>query len=281
LTWLRDRTFGAESVPTLSGLRARKHATGSAVAVVIAGTPADATARAIRACVQSDLIDDAGLVDEIVISDPDGGGRGFALRQSLAAIRSDIVLFLDGGIRNFSPRIAVRMIAPLLLEEQLVFIKGFAPSISPKSGGRAADHGMARPLLAASFPELDAFEQPFARETAARTALLRRLAFPPGEGVDAALLIDALEAAGAGALGQSDLGGSIHRTTPVSHYDGDIAMTVLRRAGERGRIRPFADATVYPLLVRDRASEQPDLPPIESGHAVRRSRRPRPARVAN
>lgn len=274
------REYGAESVPTLTGLRARKHATRARVGVIVAGESGASTVTAIRAAIERDLIDGAGLVDEICVSDPAGIGRGAALRNGLRQTNASIVLLLDGGIRNFSPRIAVRMLSPLLLEETLSFVKGFTTRISPKGGGRAADHGAARPLLAASFPELDAFVQPFSREVAARATLLRSLSFPRGEGIDAGLLIGAFEIAGLDTMGQADLGGSLHRTAPVAHYDGDIALTVLRRAEERGRMRPFADASVYPLLVRDTISGLPELPPLGRGHVIRSRRPPRLVRTA-
>lgn len=279
MTWRAERTFGAESVPTLTALRARKAATGATVAAVIAGRVDSPTVLAIEDSIRCDLIG-ADLVDEVLVHDPRGLGRGTAMRAGVRTTDASIVVFVDGGVRNFAPRLVVRLVAPLLLDDSLVMTKGYVSKISPKSGGRASDHGMARPLLAASYPELDELDQPLSRETAGRASLLRRVRFAPGEGVDVALLIDAFETAGLDAIGQVDLGGSIHRTTPLSHFDGDIAMTVLRRAGERGRARPFADATVYPLLVRDRASEAPDLPPIEPDHAVRRVRPARLARVA-
>ncbi|HEX9696974.1 MAG TPA: hypothetical protein VGB64_11770 [Actinomycetota bacterium] len=269
MTWSERRTYGAESVPTVTAMRARKDATQARVAVIVTAGPGDSTVHGIRAAIETELVRGASLIDDLVVADtPDG--RGDALWRSIAATPAQIAVWLDGGMRNFSPRFVVRMLAPLLLEDSLLMVKGFASSkISPKSGGRAADHGLARPLLAAHFPRLVDFAQPFSREGAARVALLRRLAFVAGEAVDAGLLIDSLEVAGLDALGQAEFGSAIHRTDPVSRYDIDIARTILRRAEEWGRTRPFADAPVDPLLVRDQQDPVPDRPPLDGRHILR------------
>ena len=65
---------------------------------------------------------------------------------------------------------------------------------------------LARPLLNLHRPELAGFAQPLAGEVAARRALLERLAFPVGDGVEIAMLLDAAELVGVDALAQADVG---------------------------------------------------------------------------
>ncbi|MBB5934525.1 glucosyl-3-phosphoglycerate synthase [Streptomyces zagrosensis] len=81
-------------------------------------------------------------------------------------------------------------------------------------GGRVTEL-VARPLLNLHWPQLAGFVQPLGGEYAARRALLERLPFPVGYGVELGLLVDALHTVGLDALAQVDVGVRKHR-----HQDG-------------------------------------------------------------
>lgn len=267
--WLDRRTYRSEDVPTLDGMRARKFGTATRVAVVLPVASDAPEIGEICRAVTRELMTGTGLVDRLIVATaaPDGDdaraaagegadlisafgrGRGDALRAAIDASSEDVVVWLDAGTRDFAPRFVARLLAPLLLDDEVAFVKGFTSKVSPKSGGRASDR-LARPLLAAHFPELAGFTQPLIREGAARGPLLRTLPIESGDGVEAGLLIAALEAAGVDALGRVDLGGPVQRTRPASRDDSPAAAVIVRRAEERGFRRGFADAPAGPLLAR-------------------------------
>lgn len=267
--WLERRTYGPEDVPTLDGMRARKFRTATRIAIVVPIAGDAAEAGEMCRTIGRELIAGSGLADRLIVATarPDadaaraaldegadviaafGRGRGDALRAAIDASRDDIVVWLDAGTRDFAPRVVARLLAPLLLDDGVAFVKGFTSKISPKSGGRAGDR-LARPLLAAHFPELSGFTQPLLREGAARGSLLRKMALESGDGVEAGLLIEAFESAGLDALGRVDLGGPVQRARPVSRDDSAAAAVIVRRAEERGIRRAFADAPDGPLLAR-------------------------------
>lgn len=267
--WAARRTYGPEDVPTLEGLRACKFATASRVAVVVPVAADSGVAGQICAAVHRDLIAGAGLADRLIVAtaNPDswaahaaadagamivtsfGRGRGDALRAAIHASGEDVLVWVDATTRNFSPRIVARLLAPLLLNQDLMFVKGFTTKVSPKSGGRAGDR-LARPLLAAHFPALGGYSDPLLREGAARGALLRALPVESGDGVEAGLLIDAFLTAGLDAMGRVDLGRPIHRARPIAEDETAAAGVIVRRAEERGLRRAFADAPARPLLAR-------------------------------
>ena len=107
---------------------------------------------------------------------------------------------------------------------------------------------VARPLINLHWPQLAGFVQPLAGEYAARRALLERLPFPTGYGVELGLLVDAVEAVGLDALAQVDLGVRRHR-----HHDdqrlglmaAEIWQTALTRLHRDGPGHP-----VHPCLVQ-------------------------------
>lgn len=75
---------------------------------------------------------------------------------------------------------------------------------------------MAKPALGLCFPELGAIDQPLAGETAVRASLLSDLELAGGYAVEVAMLIDAYELRGPGALAQVDLGERRHRNRSLA-----------------------------------------------------------------
>jgi hypothetical protein len=120
---------------------------------------------------------------------------------------------------------------------------------------------MARPLLNLHFPLLAGFSQPLAGEFAARRELLESLAFPVGYGVEIAVLIDALHAAGLDALAEADLGQRQNRHQSLRALS-EMAFAVLAAAERRVEpersvtgghfLRPWEDGRVVRVPIVER-----------------------------
>ena len=299
--WHRRRTFGAAATPPLAELVARKRAAQSSVSVVLPALNEADTIGDICAAIGRDLLD--GLVDELLVIDcasddttsavaaangatvydvaailpdtPVVAGKGEALWRSLSIVSGDVVVWLDSDIRNFSTAFVARLVAPLLTDTTIAYVKGAyrrplarGDELIPDEGGRVTEL-LARPLLAAFFPELGGFVQPLAGEYAGRVDVLRKVPFFTGYSVEAGLLIDLLEVAGLDAMAQADLGERVHRNRPLADLAPmayAIGRTILQRAEERGRVGAAPDLTAAPFL-------RPTPDGMES-HDVREIERP-------
>lgn len=155
-------------------------------------------------------------------------GKGDAMWRALDVLWGDVIVFLDADTSPFGPHFVTGLLGPLLAPGASArFVKGTyarpwrsGTTTLPSGGGRVTEL-TARPLLRRCFPALAAFRQPLAGEIAADRDLLHALPMRVGYGVDAALLIDALHLAGAGALAQVDLG------TRQNHHQDLAALHVM------------------------------------------------------
>ena len=174
--------------------------------------------------------------DDVLPEAGPGTGKGEALWKSLAASTGDVVAWCDADIVDFDPRFVSGLLAPLLLEPDVGFVKGSYH----RSGGRITEL-VARPLIALLLPDLAPFDQPLSGEYAGRRELLEQLPFTSGYGVDLGLLADAVRVLGAGGVVQVDLGVRTHRSRPLAAL-GPAALAVLheglRRAGVEGMAWP-------------------------------------------
>jgi glucosyl-3-phosphoglycerate synthase len=245
---------------------------GTSVAVVIPARNEEATVGTIVSAIRSDLAD---LVDDVVVVDScstdattqvsatvgarvvraDRPGKGEALWLGLAATSAELVVFVDADLRGFGPQVVTGLLGPLLTEPAVQLVK----SAWDRPLGRVTEL-VARPLLNLHWPGLAGFEQPLAGECAARRALLERLPFPVGYGVEIAVLIDALDLAGLDALAQVHVGRREHR-----HHDdvvlGRMAAEIWQVAGRRlgltaaaGELVQYVggEPTSYPVPAEER-----------------------------
>jgi glucosyl-3-phosphoglycerate synthase len=190
-----------------------------------------------------------------------GPGKGQALWKATASATGDLVAFLDADVRDFSPRFVVGLVGPLLLDENLAFVKAFYERPGdghPRGGGRVTEL-VARPVLHLLFPHLADVVQPLAGEYAAPRAVLEQLAFVEGYGVDIGLLIDAAARFGVDRLAQVDLGVRVHRNRPLTDL-GPMATIVLMTALRRAGIEQVPD---------DILLDQPDLRVVPVTYAER------------
>jgi glucosyl-3-phosphoglycerate synthase len=232
------------------------------ISVVLPARDEASTVGGIVARLRASLVDAAALVDEVLVVDDrsvdataavarDAGarvvraadvlpahgvrsGKGEALWKGVAASSGALVAFCDADLRDFDPRFVVGLVGPLLLHDDVAFVKAFYDRPldgAPRGGGRVTEL-MARPLVAALFPDLAAIVQPLAGEFAARRDVLEAVPFVEGYGVDLALLIDIARAYGAASISQVDLGVRVHRNRPLSEL-GPMATAILLMALDR------------------------------------------------
>ncbi|HVL33529.1 MAG TPA: glucosyl-3-phosphoglycerate synthase [Actinomycetota bacterium] len=284
--WMRTNTYRPALHLSPRALAARKRGEGHSLAVVLPALNEAQTIGDICAKVARDLMIDTSLVDELVVVDggstddtvavarsagatvvqasdilsevPHQPGKGDSLWRSLAATKSDIVVWIDADIKNFSSHFVTRLVEPLLVDETLDFAKAFyrrpldvGGVMMPSGGGRVTEL-LARPLIAMMFPELGGFVQPLSGEYAGRREVLERIPFCTGYGVEIAMLIDLSGTAGLGSLCQVDLDERVHRNRPVEELSKmafSIAQIIMRRAEEQGRLSASIDYATHPLLL--------------------------------
>jgi glucosyl-3-phosphoglycerate synthase len=148
-------------------------------------------------------------------------GKGDAMWRALSVARGDIIMYADADTTDFFEHFIYGTLGPLLTVPGVKFCKAayrrpFASDSGPMAdGGGRVTELMAKPLLNFFYPELTGFVQPLAGEFAVSRDLLLRTPFLTGYGVEIALLIDLLGAAGLDALSQVDLGSRQNRHQPL------------------------------------------------------------------
>ena len=164
-----------------------------------------------------------------------GGGKGQAMRASLAEVEGDLIAFVDADVTNFEPHFVTGLLGPLLVDDSVALVKGYYERPlhgAPDGGGRVTEL-MAKPVIELLFPHLSPIEQPLAGETAAPRWVLEKCGLADGYAVELALLIDVAARFGVGAIAQVDLGIRVHRNRPLAELRPqatDILRAALARA---------------------------------------------------
>lgn len=232
--WMESRAYRADQFD-LGQLVAQKR---SYVSVVLPTREvADTIGLIVRTCMK---LADRGLLDEVIVVDAasrDGTGKiarnagatvydesslmggfgpalgkGDAMWRALSATSGDVVVYIDADSEDFTEKMVIGMVGPILLDDELALVKGafrrpfkMGNRVVPDGGGRVTEL-TARPFLNIYVPELARFWQPLAGEIAARRSLLEMIPFPVGYGIEIAMMIDSLELVGIERMGQVDLG---------------------------------------------------------------------------
>jgi glucosyl-3-phosphoglycerate synthase len=252
--------------PDPVALGARKAAAGTTVSVCLPARNEASTLGAILDVIVGELMAPAGpaLVDELLVLDdgstdataavavahgakvvavdavlPEvgpGRGKGNVLWRSLAAASGDLIVWCDSDVTSFRAGYVSGLVAPLLEDPSVGFVKGFydRPTAEGGQGGGRVTELVARPLLSRFFPGLADLRQPLAGEMAGRRSVLEAVPFVQGYGVETGLLVDIAGLFGTDALVQVDLGVRRHRhqgLDALAVQATEILQVVLDRAG--------------------------------------------------
>jgi glucosyl-3-phosphoglycerate synthase len=252
------RTFYHQEFRSERALKKIKDASGVTIACVIPTLNEAATvAKVIGIAQRSALIDDVYVIDsestdqtrylageagafvyrasEIRADLPPAVGKGENLWKSLWVTNHDILIFLDADVKNVAPHFVRGLLGPLLQHAELGYIKSYY--LRPDGGGRVTEL-LVKPWFRHYYPELAALHQPLSGEYAVRRALLERLPFPVGYGVEAAHLIDLHQSGQLSQLAQVDLGVRRHRARPLTDLtlmSDAILGAMVQRRGEKSR----------------------------------------------
>jgi HAD superfamily phosphoserine phosphatase-like hydrolase len=160
-------------------------------------------------------------------------GKGASMQDGLRAAGNDIVLYLDGDLKELSDDLLEKLVYPIEHDEA-----DFVKAKFTRKAGRVTIL-TAKPLLQTFFPELAWIEQPLGGIIAAKRSLLQRLTFENDYGVDVGLLLDVHELGSR--IVQVDVGRIDHDSNPLDVL-GDMATqvvrTILNRASRHGRLAP-------------------------------------------
>lgn len=267
--WFRTRTHSGNP-PSPGDLVASKQ---GPITVCLPALDEAETIAAICATVTDELMA-PGLVDELLVIDsgssdqtaavaeaagasvhkaadilPQAGaasGKGGSLWKSLAIATGELIVWVDSDTRNFHAGFVTALLAPLLEDGDVHFVKAFyerplqdEEGFLSAGGARVTEIGI-RPLIDLFFPKLAGFVQPLAGEFAGRTATMRSLPFATGYSVDITLLLDVVESYGLNAVAQADLGSRIHRNRPVpelGRMSFEIMRSLFTRLDEEARVK--------------------------------------------
>lgn len=244
-------TFTHTDFP-VADLARSKAESGASVSVVV--PTRDAAGTIAHTVAELRILDGMGLVDQVLVVDADSAdgtaaaardagaevvseatlvpsvgpvrGKGDAMWRALKVVTGDIVVYVDGDIADFGRHYVTGLLGPLLTDPSKDFVKGFyrrpfrlGESESIRGGGRVTEL-TAKPLLARCVPELAAFDQPLAGEVAGRREVLASIPFHTGYGVEIAMLVEAWDRVGIGAMAQVDLGTKRNAHQSLSALNG-------------------------------------------------------------
>ena len=240
--------------------------------------------RTVRRC----LVDEHGLVDELIVLDDRstddsavvarqagatvvpigdvherhgvGHGKGNALWATLAASRGDLVVWCDADVTSFRPAWVAHLLVPLLDDPTVALVKAHYERPTTAGGGGRTTELVARPLLSLFVPELTGLHQPLSGEFAGRREILEQLPFVEGWGVEIAMLLDLAHRYGADAIAQVDLGVRHHRHRDLAELSvqaAEVTATLLSRVKGAPSLPPDpvltrADGSVLPLNLAER-----------------------------
>ena len=177
-------------------------------------------------------------------------GKGENLWKAIYQLSGDIIVYIDADIKNIHPRFAYGLIAPLIMREELCYVKAFydrplaySEGVRPSGGGRVTEI-LIRPLFSLFFPELTAIIQPLSGEYAVRRSVLEKIPFPIGYGVETSHLIDVYAEHGLSAFAQTDLDQRVHRnqqTRDLGKMAFGILQTFFKRLKSQGDLASLPD----------------------------------------
>lgn len=244
--WLKMNTFHHSDFRDLGKLVREKEKKGLKISLCLPTLNEEETIAKQLLIMKSELVTRYPLLDEIVVIDsgsedrtieiarafdadvykandilPHLGpqkGKGENLWKALYVTKGDIIVYLDADIRNIHHRFVYALIAPLLLNDHLKYVKAFydRPIATGKNQVRSTGGGrvtelVIRPLFSLYFPELTQIIQPLSGEYAGYRSVFEKISFPIGYGIETSMILDICEKWGIDVMAQVDLDKRIHR----------------------------------------------------------------------
>ncbi len=199
---------------------------------------------------------DTWLADEIL---PELGvkkGKGENLWKAIYQLKGDIIVYVDADISNIHPRFVYGLVAPLIYNDTVKYVKAFydrplafsSGAVRPSGGGRVTEI-LVRPLFSLFFPELTAIVQPLSGEYAVRREVLEQITFPIGYGVETSHLIDVYRLYGLKAFAQTDLDKRVHENKPTQDL-GKMAFGILQTFLKRARSLGIMEVVEHETVLR-------------------------------
>jgi len=199
--------------------------------------------KVITAAKNSDLVDEIIVIDDgskdrtseiakkagvKVFRSETNNGKGHAMLEGVQKSKGEVIVFLDGDLKNINSQKIDKMIIPVNNGYDFVKASFF------RGSGRVTEL-TAKPLLKIFFPELD-YKQPLGGQIAIKRQVANELQFEPGFKVDIGLLIDV------------SMNGHKVKEVPIGEIQHDkrelrklknmakeVAETILERAKKYGR----------------------------------------------
>lgn len=322
--WLKENTFHHGEFWDLLQLVRTKEEKGLTLSLCIPTLNEEKTIGKEIIIFKSELMDRYPLIDEFAVIDsgstdrtrevaeaygadvylsseilPEVGtkrGKGENLWKAVYQLKGDIICYVDADIKNIHPRFATGLVAPLINNDRMQYVKAFydrplafSQGIRPSGGGRVTEI-LVRPLFSLFFPELTSIIQPLSGEYAVRREVLESIPFPIGYGVETSHILDVYMKHGLEAFGQTDLDQRVHRnqaTLDLGKMAFGILQSFLNRMESFGMVdqlpemsnvfRQFqAEGNRYEQVLREIVEEE--RPPMMEIPAYRKKfNRPAPA----
>ena len=262
ISWMQKNTFHHSDFSDVKQLVDAKERQGLKISLCLPTLNEEETIAKQILIMRSELMTRYPLLDEIVVIDsgsedrtvevarsfdadvyaaddilPELGlqkGKGENLWKALYVTRGDIIVYLDADIRNIHHRFAYALVAPLLLDGRLKYVKAFydrpiaidTNKVRPTGGGRVTEL-VIRPIFSLFFPELTQILQPLSGEYAGYRSVFDKLSFPIGYGIETSMLLDICERWGMDVIAQVDLDKRIHRNQDTKAL-GKMAFVILK-----------------------------------------------------
>ena len=197
---------------------------------------------------------DTYLASEILPEVGDKRGKGENLWKAIHQLKGDIICYVDADISNIHPRFVYGLVAPLIKQAEVQYVKAFydrplnySSGLRSSGGGRVTEI-LIRPLFSLFYPELTNIIQPLSGEYAARREVLEMIPFPIGYGVETSHLLDLYEKVGLNAFAQTDLDRRVHRnqtTNALGKMSFGILQTFINRLHSQGKIDRVPDVETF------------------------------------
>ena len=260
--WFAENTFHAQEFSDIDHLISLKNERGFTISLALPSLNEEETIGNVVSIAKEQLMEAKPLLDEIILIDsgscdrtceiaadigipvflnkdilPQYGfrnGKGEVLWKSLYLTKGDIVIWVDTDIKNFNAHFIYGILGPLLLRENVGYVKGFYKRpilgkdgiIYPGMGGRVTEL-TSRPMLNLFYPQLSGVIQPLSGEYGGKREVLEKLEFTSGYGVETSLLIEVYEHYKLSAIAQVDLEERVHKNKPL-HELGKMSFTILQ-----------------------------------------------------